>query len=123
MSSTYPSSQLVVLIYSLESLSNDDSDSPSSAESTFDSLPGPYDVPKLEAKYYYAGLCRNGSGPKLIYRTSSDVFDIGGAYKRRVNLVTVPGNFDFGPKATWEMIRNKVRRFPFLHLWFILPLD
>ena len=73
---------------------------------------GPYDVSKLEAIRYYAGLGRNGRGPILIYRTSPDVFDIGGAYKRRMSVMPVPGNFYFGPKeANWDMIRDKVRQF------------
>ena len=35
----------------------------------------PYDVPKIEANLYYAGVGPKGCGPKLIYRTSDDKFE------------------------------------------------
>jgi hypothetical protein len=39
------------------------------------SVESPYEVPKLEKYLYYFGLCGNRHlGPKLIFRTSTDVF-------------------------------------------------
>ena len=53
--------------------------------------PSSYDVPKLEANLYYAGAGPKGSGPKLIYRTSEDVFEepSGPEAYRRLMRVTV----------------------------------
>lgn len=36
--------------------------------------PTPYEVPKLEAHFYYAGVGPKGHGPKLVYRTSDDKY-------------------------------------------------
>ena len=74
--------------------------------------PSPYDVPKLEANLYYAGVGPQGHGPKLIYRTSKDVFkEPSGpeAYKRLMRVIAVPGNHEFGPNVTWDVIRDQVR--------------
>ncbi|KAH8116061.1 hypothetical protein DFH11DRAFT_1507017 [Phellopilus nigrolimitatus] len=72
----------------------------------------PYEVPKLEANLYYAGVGPKGRGPKLIYRTSEDVFeDPSGpeAYKRLMRVVCVPDTHDFGTDdVTWDAIRDQV---------------
>ena len=73
--------------------------------------PGPYDVPELEAETYYAGVGPYGYGPKLIYRTSDDVFkEPTGIYPRRrlMRVVPVPDSHDFGPNVTWDAIRDQV---------------
>ncbi|KIO20956.1 hypothetical protein M407DRAFT_10635 [Tulasnella calospora MUT 4182] len=50
--------------------SDDDSvSSTTTVEST------PYEVSKIEANLYYAGVRANGRGPKLVYRTSGDKFE------------------------------------------------
>lgn len=77
--------------------------------------PSPYDVPRLEANLYYAGVGPKGRGPKLIYRTSEDVFDEPSgaeAYKRLMRVVAVPDTRDFGPNVTWDAIRDQVRGLP-----------
>jgi hypothetical protein len=74
--------------------------------------PGPYDVPKVESNLYYAGVSPKGRGPKLIYRTSTDIFEEPSgpeAYKRLMKLVPVPDNHDFGSNVTWDAVRNQVR--------------
>ncbi|KAG9016342.1 hypothetical protein FRB90_003216 [Tulasnella sp. 427] len=73
--------------------------------------PSPYDVPKLESNLYYAGIGPKGRGPKLIYRTSKDVFEEPSgpeAYKRLMRLVPVPDTHDFGLNVTWDIIRDQV---------------
>ena len=74
--------------------------------------PSPYDVPKLEANLYYAGVGPKGCGPKLIYRTSEDVFEEPSgpeAYKRLMRVIAVPDTHEFGPNITWDAIRDQVR--------------
>ncbi|KAI0247604.1 hypothetical protein BJV78DRAFT_1380229 [Lactifluus subvellereus] len=73
--------------------------------------PSPYDVPKLEANLYYAGVGPKGRGPKLIYRTSEDVFEEPSgpeAYKRLMRVIAVPDTHEFGPNVTWDAIRDQV---------------
>ncbi|KAG2003752.1 hypothetical protein CC2G_004334 [Coprinopsis cinerea AmutBmut pab1-1] len=84
-------------------------DSVSSATTT--AAPSPYDVSKLEAHLYYAGLGPKGRGPKLIYRTSDDVFEAPSgpeAYKRLMRIVAVPDTFEFGTDVTWDGVRDQV---------------
>ena len=86
---------------------SDDSDSSATAVE-----PSPYNVPKLEANLYYAGVGPKGRGPKLIYRTSQDVFkEPSGpeAYKRLMRVIAVPDTHEFGPNITWDAIRDQVR--------------
>ena len=74
--------------------------------------PRPYDVPKLEANLYYAGVGPKEKGPKLIYRTSKDVFEEPSgpeAYTRLMRVVAVPDTHDFGTNVTWDAIRDQVR--------------
>ncbi|KAJ8474297.1 hypothetical protein ONZ45_g15996 [Pleurotus djamor] len=71
----------------------------------------PHDVPEIEAHRYYAGVGSHGRGPKLIYRSSDDVFrePYGPeAYTRLMRVVPVPDSFDFGQVTTWDAIRDKV---------------
>ncbi|EAU89050.1 hypothetical protein CC1G_10019 [Coprinopsis cinerea okayama7 len=71
----------------------------------------PYDVSKLEALLYYAGLGPKGHGPKLIYRTSDDVFEAPSgpeAYNRLMRIVAVPDTFEFGTDVTWDKVRDQV---------------
>ncbi|KAA1475589.1 hypothetical protein DENSPDRAFT_874109 [Dentipellis sp. KUC8613] len=71
----------------------------------------PFDVPKLESNLYYAGVSPNGRGPKLVYRTSEDVFEVPSgpeAYKRLMRVVCVPDTHNFGPGVTWDAIRDQV---------------
>ncbi|CAE6389034.1 unnamed protein product [Rhizoctonia solani] len=71
----------------------------------------PYDVPKLEANLYYAGVGPKGRGPKLIYRTSEDVFEVPSgpeAYKRLMRVIAVPDTHEFGLNVTWDAIRDQV---------------
>jgi len=48
-----------------------------SSDDTFSSTtePNPFNVLNIESNLYYAGVGPKGRGPKLIYRTSDDVFD------------------------------------------------
>ncbi|KAI0667645.1 hypothetical protein C8Q78DRAFT_1071745 [Trametes maxima] len=71
----------------------------------------PYDVSKIEANLYYAGVGPKGRGPKLIYRTSEDVFEEPSgpeAYKRLMRVIAVPDTHKFGPNGTWDAIRDQV---------------
>jgi len=74
-------------------------------------------VSKLEAYLYYHGLRGNRkSGPKLIYRTSMDIFlppsgpsqDL-----RKMQLLTVHSHGKLGQNNLWAKIRDKVRSFLF----------
>ncbi|KAF8884562.1 hypothetical protein CPB84DRAFT_1816945 [Gymnopilus junonius] len=76
--------------------SDDSASSPTAVEST------PYEVPKIEANFYYAGVGPNGRGPKLIYRTSDDIFEEPSgpeAYRRLMRL--------FGQDGMWDRVRDK----------------
>ncbi|KAG9082178.1 hypothetical protein FS749_007058, partial [Ceratobasidium sp. UAMH 11750] len=84
---------------------DDDSSSISSVETSS------HDVPKLEARLYYAGLSGpGGRGPKLIYRTSKDVFippDGPEAYRRLMKLVPVYEHHKLGENGLWVHIRSE----------------
>ena len=78
--------------------------------STIDSTP--YEVPKIEANLYYAGVGPKGCGPKLIYRTSDDKFEEPSgpeAYRRLMRVIAVPDSYELGQNVTWDTIRNQVR--------------
>ncbi|KAG2003724.1 hypothetical protein CC2G_004307 [Coprinopsis cinerea AmutBmut pab1-1] len=89
----------------------DVSSAPTATTAAPSASPGPHDVPKLEAHLYYAGLGPKGRGPKLIYRTSDDVFEAPSgpeAYKRLMRIVAVPDTFEFGTDVTWDGVRDQV---------------
>jgi hypothetical protein len=88
--------------------SNDDTSSSVSSVATL-----PYDVPKLEAYLYHAGLSGpSGHSPKLIYRTSTDKFippDGPEAYRRLMKLRTdIPENHKLGNDNLWKRVREEV---------------
>jgi hypothetical protein len=72
-----------------------------------------YEVPKLEKYLYYFGLRGNRHrGPKLVFRTSSDVFTppSGPEHDPRVmQLLSVHDHNKLGQKNLWATIREKVR--------------
>ncbi|KAH8999802.1 hypothetical protein EDB86DRAFT_3138975, partial [Lactarius hatsudake] len=71
----------------------------------------PYEVPKIEANLYYAGVGPKGRGPKLIYRTSDDKFEEPHgpeAYKRLMRIVDVPDSHEFGQNGMWDRVRDRV---------------
>jgi hypothetical protein len=73
---------------------------------------GPHDIPEIEANLYYAGVSPKQRGPKLIYRTSEDVFQAPSgpeAYKRLMRAIIVPDTYDFGSNITWDTIRDQAR--------------
>ncbi|KAL6306401.1 hypothetical protein BKA93DRAFT_729418, partial [Sparassis latifolia] len=84
----------------------DSSSSVSSVESS------PYDVSKLEAHLYYFGI--RGSrrwGPKLIFRTSKDVFTVPSGPEqdpRLMRLLPVHKHHKLGKDNLWATIRSKV---------------
>ncbi|KAG8743140.1 hypothetical protein FRC10_000357 [Ceratobasidium sp. 414] len=82
------------------------------SSSVFPAEVSPYDVPKLEAYLYYAGLSGpSGRGPKLIYRTSCDKFvppDGPKAYRRLMKLRTAPENHKLGEDDLWDRVRADV---------------
>jgi hypothetical protein len=85
-----------------------------SGDSSDDSLwpSTPYEVPKIEANLYYAGVGPKGRGPKLIYRTSDDKFEEPHgpeAYARLMRIVAVPDSHDFGQNGMWDMVCDRVR--------------
>lgn len=72
----------------------------------------PYEVPKIEANLYYAGVGPKERGPRLIYRTSGDKFEEPSgheAYKRLMRVIAVPDSHKFGQNVTWDTIRDQVR--------------
>ena len=73
-------------------------------------------MPKLEAYLYYYGLRGNRKlGPKLIWRSSTDVFSPpSGPFQhvRAMQLLTVHEHAKLGrDKKLWPMIREEVREF------------
>jgi hypothetical protein len=88
-------------------LSNDDSFSSGTSAEVI-----PEVVPKIEAKLYYAGVGLMGRGPKLIYRTSDDIFEEPSgpeAYKRLMRIIAVPDDHEFGQNGMWDRVRDQVR--------------
>ena len=72
----------------------------------------PRDIPEIEARLYFAGL-RGPSlpGPKLIFRTSSDVFKPPSglhADRRLMKLCPVYEHLKLGENNLWELIRSEV---------------
>ncbi|KAI9430418.1 hypothetical protein H4582DRAFT_1860259 [Lactarius indigo] len=71
----------------------------------------PYEVPKIEANLYYAGVGPEGRGPRLIYRTSGDKFEEAygpGAYGRLMRVVAVSDSHEFGQNGVWDTVRDQV---------------
>ncbi len=71
----------------------------------------PYEVSPAEARLYYAGIGPKGRGPKLIYRTSSDIFEEPSgpeAYRRLMKAITVPNDHKFSKDRQWDRVRDKV---------------
>ncbi|KAF4619396.1 hypothetical protein D9613_005528 [Agrocybe pediades] len=71
----------------------------------------PHDVSRAEASLYYAGVGPKGRGPKLIYRTSDDVFyEPSGPemYKRLMRIVPVPDDHQIGQNNMWDKLRDQV---------------
>jgi hypothetical protein len=73
----------------------------------------PYDVPKLEAHLYYFGIRGPRHwGPKLIFRTSKDVFTAPSGPEqdpRLMQLRPVYEHHKLGKDDLWATIRSKVR--------------
>ena len=73
----------------------------------------PYDVSKLEASLYYFGIRGTGRlGPKLIYRTSKDVYTPPpgqGNDPRAMQLQPVYEHHKLGKNDLWAIIRSQVR--------------
>jgi hypothetical protein len=73
----------------------------------------PYDISKLEAYLYYFGI--RGPrlwGPKLIFRTSKDVFTAPSGPEqdpRLMRLLPVYEHYKLGKDNLWAAIRSKVR--------------
>lgn len=86
-----------------------EADSPENASESS----SPYDVSNVEAYLYYFGIRGPRRwGPKLIYRTSKDVFPIpsGPAQDRRaMRLVPVYEHKELGTGNVWDTIRSEVR--------------
>jgi hypothetical protein len=86
--------------------SNDSDSSATKFESS------PYEVSKIEANLYYAGVGPKERGPKLIYRTSDDKFeepDGPEAFKRLMRVVAVPDSHESGQNGMWDRVRDQVR--------------
>jgi hypothetical protein len=88
----------------------------SSSDDTFSDISSgelfPYEVSRLEAYVYYAGLSPDGRGPKLVYRTSTDEFvppNGPEAYKRLMKLSPVPEDHKLGQDGLWDSIRDQAR--------------
>lgn len=74
-----------------------------------------HEVSKLESLLYYFGLSGNGRpGPKLVYRTSTDVFTppTGPEYNlRAMQLLPVYEHDQLSKDNLWNTIREEVRDF------------
>ncbi|KIY48392.1 hypothetical protein FISHEDRAFT_58901 [Fistulina hepatica ATCC 64428] len=85
---------------------NDSSSSVSSVESS------PHEVPKLEAYLYYFGLCGpRRRGPKLIFRTSKDVFTAPSGPEqepRHMQLRPVYKHHILSKDDLWPIIRSQL---------------
>ena len=85
-------------------------DADSSSDTSYES---DYELPKLERLLYYFGLRGNGRlGPKLVYRTSKDVFTppTGPDYDlRTMQLLTVHEHVKLNEDNLWNKIRGEVR--------------
>lgn len=71
----------------------------------------PHEPSSIESHFYYHGIRENGRGPKLIYRSSSDVYEEPTGpeeYKRLMRLVAVPDNHVFGQNCLWQRVQAKV---------------
>ena len=81
--------------------------------SSISSVSCPHDVPGIEAHLYFAGLRgANRPGPKLIFRTSSDVFVLLSgpeAYRRLMQLRPVYEHPKLGTDNLWDLVRSEVR--------------
>ena len=71
----------------------------------------PHDVSKVEAYLYYYGI--RGSicwGPKLVFRTSKDVFPVPGPeeYARSMRLLPVYEHQELSKDNLWDTICSKV---------------
>ncbi|KAG9078854.1 hypothetical protein FRC06_008135 [Ceratobasidium sp. 370] len=85
--------------------------SSNSVSSATTAVSAAHEVPKVEAHLYYAGVGPRGRGPKLIYRTSDDIFEEPSgpeAYKRLMKAIAVPESHEFGQDGMWDMVRDKV---------------
>ena len=84
----------------------EDSDVPSAESSC-------YDVPKLEAHLYYFGIRGpRRRGPKLIFRTSKDVFTVPWSPEvehRYMKILQVYEHDKLGKGNRWATVRSKVR--------------
>ena len=96
---------------------DDESDHPDGRRHLLDKHPdSPYDVSELEAYLYYLGIRgRTPSalqwGPKLIFRTSKDVFKAPVRRRPRVTrLRPVYEHHKLGKDDLWATIRSKVRK-------------
>lgn len=67
---------------------------------------------EIESFGYYGGLGeRNRGGPKLIYRTSKDLFrEVVGPYSyyRTMKMREVPEDHEIGKGGLWDRIRDRV---------------
>ncbi|KAH7882679.1 hypothetical protein F5I97DRAFT_1816563 [Phlebopus sp. FC_14] len=74
-------------------------------------MPSIHDIPKYETNNYYAGLSPNDKGPKLVLRTSTDVFEEPKgpeAYKRIMRLCHVDEDHELAKDGLWNRLRNEV---------------
>jgi hypothetical protein len=75
--------------------------------------PSDHGVSKFEAYLYYYGLRGSShNGPKLIYRTSTDIFSLpSGPWQdlRMMQLLTVHDHAKLSQNNLWATVRDKVR--------------
>lgn len=69
----------------------------------------PYEVSEAEAEHYYDGIRgRKEPGPKLIYRTSKDIFKIPSEGGRTMRLLTVQKDDLPGADGKWPQLAAHV---------------
>ena len=92
---------------------SDHDDSWENDSSIYSANSSQYDVSELEAHFYYFGIRGpRRRGPKLIFRTSTDVFTVPLGQEqdiRRMQLQPVYEHHKLGKDDLWATIRSKVR--------------
>lgn len=77
-------------------------------------MSSPHELSEYEANFYYAGISPGGGGPKLVYRTSTDVFqepEGPKAYKRLMRLCCVDDDHALGKDRLWDRVAGQVSNY------------
>lgn len=67
---------------------------------------------EFEARHYYDGVSPEATGPKLIYRTSDDLFERPAnpeTASRLMSVIPVAEHDEMGRQGLWDFARDQVR--------------